>query len=50
MKPDPHLEEYLALCKRMYLRMKVTNDWPWEQAGSEDAAPSDEGGNDEQTV
>ncbi len=29
MNPDPHLEQYLALCKRMYLRMQRENSWPW---------------------
>lgn len=37
MNPDPHLEQYLALCKRMYLRMQRENSWPWlkDEGGTE---------------
>ena len=29
---DPRLEEHLALCKRMYLRMLADGTWPWEES------------------
>jgi len=38
-----HLDEYLALCKRIYERMERDGSWPWKDSTlSEDLVESDD--------
>jgi len=32
MNKDQHLYEYLEFCKRIYLRMKREDSWPWKDS------------------
>ncbi|MEP2990622.1 MAG: hypothetical protein ABJN65_02365 [Parasphingorhabdus sp.] len=34
MNERDHLEDYLKICKRMYLRMEREGTWPWKEEDS----------------
>ena len=41
MEKDKHLEQYLALCKRIFERMERDGSWPWgDSPKSEDLVES----------
>lgn len=39
-KMSPELEQYLALCKRMYERMLREDTWPWDSTLSDNLIES----------
>ena len=42
MNHDEHLQSYLELCQRIYLRMLADGTWPWaDSPKSEDLVESD---------
>ena len=37
MTPDDHLQQFLELCQRVFLRMQADGTWPWpDEADSTD--------------
>lgn len=43
MTLDPHLEEYIRLCHRIYERMKREGSWPWPEDDDEPTSDTAEG-------